>query len=143
MISKRLKERLANDQPLQGARVVYRVTGGAPTERLDQSVVLDGDGRVRWQREDQLDPRAAATGETVWSQTDMRDAFAVLAESFDALTVPQDARFQPDTLVASISMEMADQVEHRYLPAGALEGKGLQNLEALRRLIERLEALFP
>ena len=101
---------------LSGLRITLRIAGGHPSERLDHRLVLDGDGTASLEVDDALAPGAIVRRDTLddalWTEIDQR---------VDRFTSRERARFVPDSLVGSATLEVdGERVELVFAPDAKL-----------------------
>ncbi len=129
------------DAPVE---VVYRVTGGAPGERLEEEVRLSASGATSVRVEDELGERRS--GEAA-SQIDPAAALGLLQaveQSLGSLMAQSEARFPPDALVGSITVEVDGETTTLYFDAdeeslAARELTPPKELDTLRQSFSELE----
>ena len=104
-----------------GVRFTLRVSGGLPSERLDQEVVVEGrglarvemfdarEGPLRHRREESIDGAVAAS------------LLSEFGERLDRLVPARDAAFVPDSLVGYATIEVdGERAELTFAPDEAL-----------------------
>lgn len=128
---------------LADLRVVYRITGGMPSERRDEKLTLHGDGQVDARVSDALQPTPMREASLKLDQAEAGVLLRELSSALGKLAEQSDVGFPPDSLVGSITAEIDGKtVTFYFLPdeeERARHGKELPP-EATRAL-ERFQGL--
>jgi hypothetical protein len=114
---KKYRERIRAGGLPEGVKVVVRLTGGMPSERLEHEFELTGEGKASVSRLDELSgvPRQAASGEL-----DLEEARQLLQQidaGIPGMVRRGEAHFLPDTVVGIITVEVDGKAETFYFPA--------------------------
>jgi hypothetical protein len=104
---------------LRGIQVTYRVTGGMPAEgRVDEELRVSGDGTSTARSlSDGPGTRSPQEASARLRSQEIRQVLEQLAQGIDSLVPRSQARFVPDSLVGSITIEVDGNEETRYFLA--------------------------
>jgi hypothetical protein len=140
-----LKERVAGGE-LNGIDVTYRISGGAPGERLaDEEVHLSGPGLVhaRVMQESQVKQESSLN----IAKPELKDVLLEISEGAGELISRSEARFIPDSIVGQISVKvggheasfffLADE-EQAKQHGKVLSPKAAHLVETMQRLHKRI-----
>lgn len=120
-VLRRFRERLDRGAIANDVKITYRVSGGMPRERVEEEVELSGDGAVRLMTRD---VRRAVPAQEV--STSLDDAVAAdllkrLGGTLDNLVSRSEARFLPDSLVGTVTVEVGGDAATLYFQADEAE----------------------
>jgi hypothetical protein len=103
---RKFREHLDRESLTEDIKVVYRVAGGMPHERIEEEFRLSGKGTAKVMMRDELKaiPPQEAYGEL--DQAETRDLLQQIEAGLDSLVPRSEARFIPDSVVASITVEV-------------------------------------
>jgi hypothetical protein len=94
-------------------RIIYRVSGGVPIERpADQELHISGDGSVTLRRISGSEGLQLITAKL--DQSDIVRLFQQLSSGMTSLVPRDQAKFIPDSVVGSITIEVDGQQTTRY-----------------------------
>jgi hypothetical protein len=113
-------------------RVVYRVSGGEPGERIDEEIRLSGADSASLRARDELRPSAAA--EVAAERLDAEEARSMYRETASALEamVPRSqARFEPGSTVGMVTIGVGEEEQTLYFLAD--EGQSYGQEERIAR----------
>ena len=106
-VAEKFRESLGEEELPAGMRVVYRVSGGMPHERLEHEFALTGAGRSDVRMADELEAAMAPQEASAdLDQVEVRELLEQIGVSLDELVPRSEARFLPDSLVGSITIEV-------------------------------------
>jgi hypothetical protein len=113
-------------------RVVYRVSGGVPGERIDEEIRLSGADSASLRARDELRPSAAA--EVAAERLDAEEArsmYRQTASALEAMVPRSEARFIPDSTVGMVTIGVGGEEETLYFLAD--EGQSYGQEERIAR----------
>jgi hypothetical protein len=116
-IIQKFRQHLDRESLTEDIKVVYRVAGGMPHERIEEEFRLSGKGTTEVMMRDELKaiPAQEASGEL--DQAETRDLLQQIEAGLDSLVPRSEARFIPDSVVASITVEVdGEEVTLYFLP---------------------------
>jgi hypothetical protein len=121
-VLRRFRERVGRGD-LRGIRVTYRVSGGMPAEgRAGEELRVSGEGiSTARALTAGSGARAAQEASARLRPQEVEQLFGRLAQGLDGLTPRAQARFVPDSVVGSITVEVDGAEETRYFLAEADE----------------------
>jgi len=105
-IKDKFRKSLGEEKLPENMRVVYRVSGGMPHERLEHEFKLTGGGRSSVRMGDELRGMAPQDAIADLDQVETRDLLEQIGVSLDELVPRSEARFLPDSVVGSIIIEV-------------------------------------
>jgi hypothetical protein len=116
------RERVGRGE-LRGLQVTYRVSGGMPAEgRVGEELRVSGEGTSTARSlTEGAGTRAPREASTRLRPQEVELLFGQLAQGLDSLTPRSQARFVPDSVVGSITVEIDGAEETRYFLAEADE----------------------
>lgn len=146
-LRQKLIERLDRNQLPKSTRLRYRVAGGMPSERIDQTFSLSGDGEVRVSTRDALRSAKLERSSGKLSQEETQDLFRQVEAGLDELVPREQARFLPDTPLGMVTLEVAGEKQTYFF---AIEEERLKprefalasKLEAVSRRIRDISRQF-
>lgn len=100
------ERRLAND-----AAVVYRLSGGIADDRLEESVTVTAPGGLHVRVLDNLEKKREGEAHQEIGREAALDLFRLLLQGVESMIPAAEARFVPDTLVASVTVIVGDKKE--------------------------------
>lgn len=95
-------------------KVVYRVAGGMPSERVEEEVQLLGNGEVTVKFRDQLKSPEVQEASAKLAAGETRQILQQLEAAFGSLVPRSGANFVPDSVVGSITVEIEGEAETYY-----------------------------
>jgi hypothetical protein len=104
-IIEKFRERVKRGTLNDDVRVVYRISGGMPSERVDEEFNLSGNGKATVRSLDILKSRTFKEATADLTQGEVSEAFQKVEKSLDKLVPFSEARFMPDSIVGSITIE--------------------------------------
>ena len=109
---------------LGGVRVTIHVSGGFPSERLDQRLVLDGGGMAHVEASDARFDAGQRTRDEALDPVSVRSLLTEMALRFERLSSLRDVAFPPDSLVGRVSIEVDGEAAELFFgpDAGLLPG---------------------
>jgi hypothetical protein len=112
----RLRDRVRGGAT-RGLRVMLRVAGGMPSERLDHRLVLDGDGAASLDVSDALDPARSFSRRESLDPVVAAELWAEIERRVDRFASPRRTAFVPDSLLGYATLEVdGDVVELMFAP---------------------------
>lgn len=115
-VKEKFRKALSEEKLPETMRVVYRVSGGMPHERLEHEFALSGGGQSTVRMSDELKGMAPQDAIADLDQVETRDLLAQIGVSLDELVPRSEARFLPDSVVGSITIEVdGEAVEFFFL----------------------------
>lgn len=134
----RLRRQLNKGRLSDDVSVVYRVQGGVHGEQTEKSVVLSAAGPAWVSMSRTLGRKRAAEGGQNLGPKAALDAVRELEAAIDDLVPQSEARFVPDSLVASFTIGIGDETETYYFIADeeAYQHEGKAVPAGVRRLVD-------
>lgn len=108
---------LARGEFPENIRVVYRVAGGMPSERVEEEFELLGSKQVKVRRRSMLDTAIPEEASTELEQAEVLELLQQLGTGLDGLVTRSEARFLPDSLVGTITIEVEGEEATLYFLA--------------------------
>jgi len=113
-------------------RVVYRVSGGVPGERIDEEISLSGADSASLRARDELRPSAASeVAEERLDAEEARSMYRQTASALEAMVPRSEARFIPDSTVGMVTIGVGEEEETLYFLAD--EGQSYGQEERIAR----------
>lgn len=104
---KKFKSNIISDD-FKGTRIIYRVKGGAPSERIDKEIVLNADGKVETIiNEDQFGVLSKGKKSISMKENEIKKFFKEVTNFMDQLA-SDDSKFLPDSVIGSLSIQIED-----------------------------------
>lgn len=116
LFRQKLRDRLAGPRLPKSMKLRYRLSGGMPSERLEEEFALSGDGLAKVRRRDLLVEHNTQRGSSRLSEEETRQLFQGLEAGLDSLLRPHQAEFLPDSVVGSLTLEVGGQAMIFYFP---------------------------
>ncbi len=126
----RLEENLA---------IVYQLRGGTGDQSIDKSVIAMASGKLHSRVRDELATKPEVETSVEIRQDEVLDLCRLLLQGIESMIPASEARFIPDTLVASVSLVFGDEKETFYFAADEEDCEHRnQPIEAkIRKILER------
>ena len=106
-------------------RVVYRVSGGVPGERIDEEISLSGVDSASLRARDELRPSAAAeVAEERLDAEEARSMYRQTASALEAMGPRSEARFVPCSTVGMVTIGVGGEEETLYFLADEEQAYG-------------------
>ena len=105
-IKEKFRERVQRETLTEDVKVVYRVAGGMPHQRIEKELKLSGRGKADLKVRDALKPGPAEEASGELTEAETRDLLRQIASGLDSLVPRSEARFLPDSVVGSITVEV-------------------------------------
>lgn len=115
-VRQKLQDGLAAASLPKSMRLRFRLSGGMPSQRLDDEFTLTGDGQVTAHRRNLLVETKTYTGRRRLEEQETRQIFRDLLDGLDHLIRPEDAAFLPDSVVGSVTLEAGGESLTYYFP---------------------------
>jgi hypothetical protein len=115
-VRQKLKDGLAGASLPKNVRLRFRLSGGMPSQRLEDEFTLTGDGKVTARRRDMLVEAKTHLGRRQLDREETRQLFQDLEAGLDHLVRAEDARFLPDSVVGSVTLEAGGESLTLYFP---------------------------
>ena len=112
-------------------RVVYRVSGGVPGERIDEEIRLSGADSASLRARDELRPSAAAEVAGRLQVEEARSMYRQTVSALEAMVPRSEARFVPDSTVGMVTIGVGEEEETLYFLAD--EGQSYGQEERITR----------
>ena len=125
--------------------IIYRIKGGAPSERIDKELVVNADGKVETIiNEDQLGVLSKGKKSLTRNDNEIKNLFKEVTNFIDQLAA-DDSKFLPDSVIGSLSIQIEDKETTigYFLPEE--EERKVQNKFVgpnLLNVINKLESFF-
>jgi hypothetical protein len=113
---KKFRESIAKGALDQDIKVTYRVSGGMPSERLEEELALSWSGEAKVKSADRIKLMAPQEALTSLDLAETRVVFEKVASSLDNLIPRSEARFPPDSMVGSITIEVGGNQTTLFFP---------------------------
>ncbi len=104
-VIEKFRKSLSQEELSDDIRIVYRVAGGMPHERIEHEFTLTGLGKSEVRMGDELRAMAPREASADLDQAEARDLLEQIGVSLDELVPRSEARFLPDSVVGSITIE--------------------------------------
>ncbi len=142
-VVKRFFGRLEKESPTDEFKVMYRVSGGAPEERYEEEVDMTGAGDASVKVMDTLISREQKRARGTLSPEEVREILSEVQSGLDSLVPAEEARFLPDSMVGSITIELAGKKETFYFLANEDDrvAQKRQVTAPMRKTIDHFEGL--
>lgn len=142
-LAEALKRQLAGGAGIADGSLTYRAVAGPPSARIEIEVRLSGGGDLRWRSKDEAGGGDMRDGDIRLDAAAAEALIRLAASGFDTLITREQARFPPDSAVASITLQMAEESETRFFLRDAEGGSGRRPTVSadIVDLAEQLEAL--
>ena len=118
--------RAAERGELGDIRVVYRVSGGEPGERIDEEISLSGADSASLRARDELRPSAAAEVAERLDAEEARSMYQETASALEGMVPRSEARFVPDSTVGMVTIGVGGEEETLYFLADEGQSYGQQ-----------------
>jgi hypothetical protein len=105
-IIRKFRERVDLKDITEDLKVVYRIAGGMPSERVEEELQLTGSGKARVKERDVLKSIPAREVSRELDESEVIDLFRKVGPGLDSLVPREEARFLPDSLIGSITIEV-------------------------------------
>jgi hypothetical protein len=147
-LSERFRELVARGDLRPDVKVVYRISGGMPEERIEEEFRLSGSSEAESRFADKRTAEAAREVSAGLDSAETQQLFQGVASGLDELVNRSEARFLPDSSIGSITIEVGGEQETLYFLAdegqrqGQDEASAPQRPEALQPLEETARRLL-
>ena len=147
-LSERFRELVARGDLRPDVKVVYRISGGMPEERIEEEFRLSGSSDAESRFADQRTAEAAREVSAGLDSAETQQLFQGVASGLNELVNRSEARFLPDSSIGSITIEVGGEQETLYFLAdegqrqGQDEASAPQRPEALQPLEEAARRLL-
>jgi hypothetical protein len=95
-----------NSGQIEGIKVIYRVSGGAPGEFVNEEVTLSGTNDIRLEMRDEAKSQPMQEFSTQTDRSNIESLFKNIVGGINSLVPADKAGFLPDSLVGSITLEV-------------------------------------
>jgi len=102
--TQKFNQRVDRGSLTNDVKVIYRVSGGMPHEAVDQEFVVSGSGSTNLTDRSALGSISPKTFEI--NQGENREIFELVRSGINRLPTRSEARFLPDSLVGTITVEV-------------------------------------
>lgn len=130
-VIRKFRQRLERGELTENVKLMYRVEGGMPSQRLEEELRLSGRGRAYARR---LDVLQSISDEQVAADLDPDEVVGLLREfesMLDRLASRSEASFGPDCVIGSITIEVDGEQARLYFDPGEPEKGRLAELAML------------
>jgi len=103
---KEFRELVAKGNLNDDVKVVYRIEGGMPHERVEEELRLSGSGKVNVLARDMQKSKLSQEVSTALDRPESQYLFEKIGGGLDSLIPRSEARFLPDSLVGTITIEV-------------------------------------
>jgi hypothetical protein len=144
-IMRKFRERVDRGTLAEDIKLIYRIAGGLPTEQVEEEFRLYGSGKADVVVRDALKsmPIKEVSGEI--DQAETRDLLQQIESGLDSLTPRSEARFLPDSVVGSITIQVGQEETTLYFLAD--EGERLAQAKPISpqmtEAIQRIRNIWP
>lgn len=98
-------------------KIGYYVSGGMPHQRIEEEFVLSGSGKAITRKQDLLRSIRIPQVSTKLDHAEVQDIFQQVEQGLDSLVTRSEARFLPDSVVGSITIEVKGEKTTLYFLA--------------------------
>jgi len=146
-VIKLFRESLAQERLPSDISVTYRVEGGMPSERVEESVVLKGNRQVTARSRNMLATGIPREASDELPEQEARELLEQVSNEVEGLIVRKAARFPPDSVVGTITIDVKGRQATFFFPAEEPEGpeaaeaspmRAMRSLRHFRELSKRL-----
>ncbi len=120
-IIQRFRESVDKGVFTEDMKVVYRVAGGLPSQRLEEEFILSGRGKAEVKALDMLKSERREAASADLNKAETLEAFKKIRLSLDSMVPRSEARFPPDSVVGSVSIEVGGEMITLYFPVEEVE----------------------
>lgn len=146
-IVRKFRECVDRRTPTEDIKVIYRIAGGMPSQRVEEEFRLSGSGKAKVKARDVLRSIPPQEVSEELDQAETRDLFQKIGSSLDSLVPRSEAHFLPDSVVGSITVEvdgeeatlyfLADE-EERLAQDKPISPKFTEAIQQIRKNSQRL-----
>lgn len=113
-IAKKFSERVERGDLTEDIKVIYRISGGMPSQHVEEEFRLSGSGKAKVMERDVLRsiPAQEFTGEIDRAETGK--LFQAIVPCLDSLVPRSEAHFLPDSIVGSITIQVGGEEATLY-----------------------------
>jgi hypothetical protein len=105
-VIQKFREYVASEALPENVKVTYRVSGGMPSERVEEEFTLSSDGKATVATRDVLDTAMPQEASSELQTSEVRELLQQIGEGFEGLVTRSEASFLPDSLVGTITIEV-------------------------------------
>ncbi len=116
-------------------KVVYRVSGGMPSERIEKEYSFSGNGKADVMVKDSLKAIPSQKISSKVDQAEIYELFHKIQSGIDSLVPRSEARFLPDSVVGSITIEVKGEDVTLYFLADE-EERAAQDKPVAPKIVE-------
>ncbi len=116
-IIQKFRERVGQGTLTDDIKLVYRIRGGMPSERVEEEFRLSGSGKAKVVAQDVLKSMPVQEVSEEIDQAETRDLLRQMGSGIDSLVPRSEAHFLPDSLVGSITVEVGGEEATLYFLA--------------------------
>lgn len=133
----------ARAESTAGLMATYRVSGGAPGDSVDEQVDVGGDETARVRVRDEVARGRSGDAESALAHGETRELYRVLGDALPDMMSREEARFLPDALVGSVTIDVDGDATTLFFDADRddLRPRGSEVSPALTEAVERIERL--
>lgn len=147
-IIRKFRERLDRGNLTDDVNVVFRIAGGMLGQRIEQEFILSGSGEAKTMLRDVLRSVETVKTSSKLDRAETRDLLRKIASGVDSLVPRSEARFLPDSVVGSVTIEVDGEKTKLYFLAGeeerAARGKKIspEMTDAIRLIKKKSQQLL-
>jgi hypothetical protein len=137
-IIQRFNQRVDQGALTDDVKVTYRISGGMPYEAVEQEFMVSGSGSANLAGrgiQGALAPQAFAI-----NQGESQEIFRLVSSGIDRLPTRSEARFLPDSLIGTITVEVNGEEETFYFLVDEAD-RAVQNKPIPQEISEALQRL--
>lgn len=136
-------DRARTTQSTEGLTATYRISGGAPGDTIDEHVEVTRDQSVRVRVRDETAAGRSGDAESTLAEGETGDLYRVVADALPHMTSRDEARFLPDSLVGSMTIEVDGETTTLFFDADRdrLPEETSETPPALTEAVERIDRL--
>jgi hypothetical protein len=114
-VIQKFNQRVDHGNLTDDVKVIYRISGGMPYEAVEQEFIVSGSGSTNLTGRNALGSISPQTFEI--NQRENQEIFGLVRSSIERLPIRSEARFLPDSLVGTITIEVNGEEETFYFLA--------------------------
>lgn len=113
-VVQKFRRHLQRQRLTKQVKLIYQVSGGMPSERLEEEVQILGNGETSVKFRDQLRVPRTQEAHTKLSSDETREILHQIETGIGSLVPRSEARFLPDSVVGSITIDVEGEEETFY-----------------------------
>lgn len=100
----------------EDTKVIYRIAGGMPSQRLEEEFIISGNGKTEVKTLDMLASKPTERASLSLNKADTCKVFQKIKLSLDSMVPLEKTNFLPDSLVGSVTIEVGGEKTTLYFP---------------------------